>query len=68
MKKPTTTKKLKNVVTLSMSIRVGPAFYDDAPPSAAHGAAACFRSHGDVTDEPPQHHCQHGCCSPADTH
>lgn len=50
------------------TLRVGPALYDDAPPSATHGAATCIGSHGYVTDESPQHHRQHGCCRPADTH
>lgn len=52
----------------SFCLRVGPAVYDDAPSSAAHGAATCVRRYGDVPDEPPQHHCKHGGCSPADTH
>lgn len=53
---------------LCLSLRVGPAVHDDAPPSATHGFASCVCSHGDVTDESPQYHCKHGSCSPADTY
>lgn len=53
---------------LPVSLRVRTALHDDAPPAAAHGAAPRICSHGDVADEPPQHHRQHGCRSPADTH
>lgn len=48
---------------LFMCPRPGTPLHDDATPPDSSQPAPSLCHHGDEPDEPPQHHCQHGCCS-----